>query len=86
LPHDKWSKYYENLLIDVDGEVVRRENNTLLFGDEMFLVAIEVARAQISAGEEGKSFDLNDSNSGNYKSYVDSMNSVFQKFTFMNAR
>ena len=86
LPHNKWLKYYENLLIDVDGEVVRRENDTLLFGDEIFLVAIEVARAQISAGEEGKSFDLNDSNSGNYKSYVDSMNSVFQKFTFMNAR
>jgi hypothetical protein len=86
LPHDKWSKYYENLLIDVDGEVVRRENNTLLFGDEMFLVAIEVARAHLCEGEEGKSFDLNDSNPGNYKAYVDDMNSVFQQFTFMNAR
>jgi len=52
----------------------------------MFLVAIEVSRAQLSVGEKGKSFDLNDSNSGNYKSYVDSMNAIFRKFAFMNTR
>jgi hypothetical protein len=87
LPHNKWLKYYECLLTDVDGEVVRQENgDTLLLGDEMFLVAIEVARAQLSVGEKGQSFDLNDCNSGNYKSYVDSMNAIFRKFAFMNTR
>jgi len=87
LPHKKWLKYYESLLTDVDGEVVRQENgDTLLFGDEMFLVAIEVARAQLSVGEKGKSFDLNDTNSGNFKSFVNSINSIFQTFTFMNTR
>ena len=87
LPHKKWLKYYESLLTDVDGEVVRQENgDTLLFGDEMFLVAIEVARAQLSVGEKGKSFDLNDTNSGNFKSFVNCINSIFQTFTFMNTR
>jgi len=87
LPHKKWLKYYESLLTDVDGEVVRQENgDTLVFGDEMFLVAIEVARAQLSVGEKGKSFDLNDTNSANHKAYVNCINSVFQTFTFMNTR
>lgn len=84
LHHERWLKYYEGILTGVDG-VVRVENDTLIFGDEMFLVALEVARADLSMGREIL-YDLNDPTPCNYKKCADDMNSVLRHICFMNAR
>ena len=82
-PHERMSQLYTSLLRgELNADVYREHDGIFEFGDETFLVAIEVARADLSA--RGLFCELNDP--VQFQNCLDDFHAVIANFRFMNAR
>ncbi len=68
---------------NLNSTIVRNNGDTTVFGDEMFLVAVQAARAYIMK-ERGIQFNLNDSNNKSMmRSFSKEISAVLKNFHFM---
>jgi len=82
-PHERMSKLYKSLLGgELSADVYRERDGIFEFGDETFLVAVQLARADLLA--RGLSCELNDP--VQFQNCLLDFHAVIANFRFMNAR
>jgi len=82
-PHERMSKLYKGLLGgELSADVYRERDGIFEFGDETFLVAVQLARADLLA--RGLSCELNDP--VQFQNCLLDFHAVIANFRFMNAR
>ena len=82
-PHERMSHLYKSLLGgELSADVYRERDGIFEFGDETFLVAVQLARADLFA--RGLSCELNDP--VQFQNCLEDFHAVIANFRFMNAR
>jgi len=87
--HEKLLTFYQGLVgmsTLWDETIARRDNDTFVFGDEMFLVALQVACADLKGRDLNYDLLSEETSPANFRLCSENIRSVFRHFCFMNTR